>query len=55
MVLYSFKRGEGPLRTPGMGIRFMRIDSKDQTRIRIFIRRELTKGLPPGQMGNTIF
>jgi two-component system cell cycle response regulator DivK len=55
MVLYSFNRGEGPLKTPGMGIRFMRIDSEDQARIRIFIRRELTKGLTPGQMGSTIF
>ena len=55
MVLYSFNRNEGPLKTPGMGIRFMRISSEDQSRIRIFIRRELTKGLTPGQLGNTVF
>jgi len=55
MVLYSFNRGEGPLKTPGMGIRFMRISSEDQTLIRAFITRELTKGLTPGQIGNTIF
>jgi len=55
MVLYSFNRGEGPLRTPGMGIRFMRIGSEDQALIRNFIRRELTKGLTPGQIGKTIF
>lgn len=54
MVLYSFSRGEGPLRTPGMGIKFMRISSEDQALIRVFIRRELTKGLTSGQMGNTI-
>lgn len=55
MVLYSFNRGEGPLRTPGMGIKFMRISSEDQALIRVFIRRELTKGLTSGQMGNTSF
>ncbi len=55
MVLYSFNRGEGPLRTPGMGIRFMRISSEDQALIRTFIRRELMKGLTPGQLGNTVF
>ena len=55
MVLYSFNRGEGPLKTPGMGIRFMRISSEDQVLIRNFIRRELTKGLTAGQIGKTIF
>ncbi len=55
MVLYSFNRGEGPLRTPGMGLRFMRISSGDQALIRTFIRRELTKGLTSGQLGNTVF
>jgi CheY-like chemotaxis protein/Tfp pilus assembly protein PilZ len=54
MVLYSFNRGEGPLKTPGMGIKFMRISSEDQSLIRIFIKRELTKGLTPGQIGKTI-
>jgi Tfp pilus assembly protein PilZ len=54
MVLYSFNREEGPLKTPGMGIRFMRISSEDQVLIRNFIRRELTKGLTSGQTGKTV-
>jgi len=55
MVLYSFKRGEGPLKTPGMGIKFVRIKPKDKDLIRLFIRRELTKGLTRGHIGETIF
>lgn len=56
MVLYSFKRGEGPLRTPGMGIKFVRINPDDQAIIKSFIRREITKGLTltMGQIGGTI-
>lgn len=55
MVLYSFKRGEGPLKTPGMGIKFVRIKQGDRDLIRFFIRREITKGLAMGHMGGTIF
>jgi CheY-like chemotaxis protein/Tfp pilus assembly protein PilZ len=54
MVLYSFKRGEGPLRTPGMGIKFIQIKPDDQALIRSFIRREITKGLTMGQLGGTV-
>ena len=57
MVLYSFKRGEGPLRTPGMGIKFVRINPDDQAVIKSFVKREITKGLTNltmGQMGGTI-
>jgi CheY-like chemotaxis protein len=56
MVLYSFKRGEGPLRTPGMGIKFVHITPEDQALIRSFIRKEITKGLSltMGQIGGTV-
>jgi CheY-like chemotaxis protein len=57
MVLYSFQRGEGPMKTPGMGIKFVRIAPEDQNLIRVFIKKEITKGLSMtmGQMGGTIF
>jgi CheY-like chemotaxis protein len=55
MVLYSFKQGEGPLRTPGIGIKFVRIRDEDQALIRSFIKREITKGiLTAGQIGGTV-
>jgi len=54
IVLYSFDRDHGPLKTPGMGIKFVRIDSEDQAIIRSFIKREITKGLTMGQIGNTV-
>ncbi|NTW59680.1 MAG: response regulator [Nitrospirae bacterium] len=44
-VLYSFEQGQGPLRTSGMGIKFIRIEPADQERVRSFIRREITKDL----------
>lgn len=46
MVLYSFDRSTGPLRTPGMGIKFVRISPADQALIRAFIEKQLTDGLP---------
>lgn len=55
MVLYSFDRGKGPLRTAGMGVKFVRIGSEDQALIRQFIHRRITKGLTMGQIGGTIF
>lgn len=54
LVLYSFQRGEGPLKTPGMGIKFTRIEKEDQVLIRSFIQREITKGISMGQVGSTI-
>lgn len=57
LVLYSFQRGEGPMKTPGMGIKFNRISPEDQNLIKVFIKKEITKGLTMtmGQMGGTIF
>jgi DNA-binding response OmpR family regulator len=55
MVLYSFQRGEGPLKTPGMGIKFSRISDEDQAVIRVFIKQEITKGLTDAHLGGTIF
>ena len=55
MVLYSFDRGKGPLRTAGMGVKFVRIGSEDRDLIRQFIHRQITKGLTTGQIGGTIF
>ena len=54
-VLYSFERGKGPLRTPGMGIKFASIQAEDQALIKSFIRKEITKGLTMGHIGGTIF
>ncbi len=54
VVLYSFKRGEGPLRTPGMGIKFMQIKREDQDLIKVFIRKEITKGLTMGHISGTV-
>jgi len=55
MVLYSFQRGEGPMKTAGMGIKFVRIDPDDQRVIRSFIKREITKGLlTAAHIGGTI-
>jgi CheY-like chemotaxis protein len=53
MVLYSFERGKGPLRTPGMGIKFVRIKPEDQRQIKLFIGREITKGLTMAPVGGT--
>lgn len=44
-VLYSFEPGKGPLRTPGMGIKFDRIRPEDLTLIRTFIREQLTRDI----------
>lgn len=54
-VLYSFLQGQGPLKTPGMGIKFTTIDPQDEARIRTFIRKELTKGLPARRNGSPVF
>jgi CheY-like chemotaxis protein/Tfp pilus assembly protein PilZ len=55
MVLYSFQRGQGPLRTPGMGIKFVRISPEDQKVIKVYIKREITKGLTMAHIGGTVF
>lgn len=55
IVLYSFERGKGPLRTPGMGLRFIHIKPEDQNLIKSFIRKEITKGLTMAHIGGTIF
>jgi CheY-like chemotaxis protein len=44
-VLYSFDREQGPLRTPGMGIKFTQIRPEDQAIIRDFIKKQLTQDL----------
>jgi len=47
-VLHSYKSGEGPLRTPGMGIKFTQIKPEDQETIRAFINRQLMQDLAGG-------
>jgi len=47
VVLYSFDKSKGPLQTPGMGIKFLRIKPEDQALIKTFIERQLTGGLDP--------
>lgn len=54
MVQYSFKREEGPLKTPGMGIKFVRFKEDDRNLIKTFIRKEITKGLAMGRTGGTV-
>ena len=44
-VLYSFKRGEGPLKTSGMGVKFTQIAQEDKGLIKSYIRKEIVKGL----------
>ncbi len=46
VVLYSFDRMTGPLRTPGMGIKFVNIRLEDQALIKAFIEKQLTDDLP---------
>ena len=43
LILYSFKREEGPLKTSGMGIKFIRIKPEDQRLIKMFIKKEITR------------
>jgi twitching motility two-component system response regulator PilH len=43
LVLYSFSRQTGPLKTPGMGLKFVSITTEDKRLIRSFIRREIVK------------
>ncbi len=54
MVLYSFQREGGPLKTPGMGIKFVRISLEDQNIIKVYIKREITKGLTMAHIGGTL-
>jgi len=54
MVIYSFSREEGPLKTPGMGIKIVRINPDDQRMIKSIITKEITKGITTGQMGGTV-
>ncbi len=46
LVLYNFDRATSPLRTPGMGIKFVQIRPEDQELIRAFIEKQLTDDLP---------
>ena len=46
-VLYCCKPGTGPYQEPGIGVRFTRIEPKDQEHIRAFIRSEVTRGIAP--------
>lgn len=45
VVLYSHGLGEGPYGEPGMGMKFTRIDERDQKHIRQFILEEITRGI----------
>ena len=47
-VLHSYKSGEGPLRTPGMGVKFTQIKPEDRAMIRSFINRQLMQDLAGG-------
>jgi CheY-like chemotaxis protein len=49
IVLYSFDRGKGPLRTSGMGIKFLHISPDDQAMIQSFIKKALTADMSRGK------
>ncbi len=49
VVLYCHKFGEGPFKEPGMGLKFVKIAPQDQERIRLYIREEVMRGMPPGK------
>jgi len=44
-VLYSHRSSDGPLREPGMSLKFVRITPNDQEFIRGFIHREVMRGI----------
>ena len=44
-VLYSFASATGPLRTPGMGVRFDQIRPEDSASIRAFIHELITRDI----------
>jgi len=44
-VLYNCKAGEEPYKEPGVGLKFTRIDPKDQEYIRYCIMQEVTQGI----------
>jgi len=45
MVLYTYARNEGPYREAGMGLVFTEIAERDRSRIRRFIKEQLTKDI----------
>ena len=42
MVLYNFTSASGPLKEPGMGMKFVEISDEDREFIRSFIREQIT-------------
>lgn len=44
-VLYSHRSSDGPLREPGMALKFVRLAPNDQEFIRRFIHREVMRGI----------
>lgn len=45
VVVYSSAAGASPSQEPGMGLKFVEITDQDRSRIRRFIKEQLTKGL----------
>ena len=41
VVLYSYSFGEGPLKEPGMGVKFLSLSTEDRDLLRRFIRDHL--------------
>lgn len=46
-VLYNCHAGAGPYQEAGIGVKFTKIEAKDQEHIRHFIRSEVTRGILP--------
>lgn len=51
MVLYSFTAGHGPLKQPGMGIKFLRISPEGKALLQRYIKEQLMKDIPSTDSG----
>jgi len=47
IVLYSYTAGHGPLKQPGMGVKFINISSDMQNLLRTYITKQLMEDFPP--------
>lgn len=54
VVLYTYGHGQGLFKEPGMGLKFVRIDSEDREFIRQYIREEITRGVAPSTAENLV-
>jgi len=53
VVMYSFSAGHGPLKRPGMGIKFINISPEGKALLRKYIQEQLREGILPEKGGGT--